>query len=40
MKHIEEYNELQERASGKTSVVMIVVYVALFGAWLVLQLHK
>ena len=40
MKHITEYTEPSEHTSGKASVMMIVVYVGLFGAWLALQLHK
>ena len=40
MTHLDETTELQERAPGKTSFLMIAVYVILFGAWLAFQLHK
>ncbi len=40
MKHIDDYGDVQERTQGKSSVLMIVVYVALFGAWLAVQLHN
>lgn len=40
MKHLNPYAKPTDRMSGRSSILMIVIYAVLFGGWLVLQLQN